>query len=40
MKSLQELAEIRKRAQDNVSLRKENNGKRIVVGMATCGIAA
>ncbi|MDP4091768.1 MAG: (2Fe-2S) ferredoxin domain-containing protein [Bacillota bacterium] len=40
MKSLAELEEIRKKALDKINIRKENNGVRIVVGMATCGIAA
>ena len=40
MKSLQELAEIRARMKDKVDLREGSNDIRIVVGMATCGIAA
>jgi NADP-reducing hydrogenase subunit HndB len=41
MKSLKELEEIRNRARANVASRKDNEGAvRIVVGMATCGIAA
>lgn len=40
MKSLQELQAIRNRAIDNVNLRKDHDGTRVVVGMATCGIAA
>ena len=41
MKSLAELQEIRNRALNQVNLRKEReNGIRVVVGMATCGIAA
>lgn len=40
MKSLAELAEIRERMRDKVVLREGNNDIRIVVGMATCGIAA
>lgn len=40
MKSLAELAEIRERMKDKVILREGNNDIRIVVGMATCGIAA
>ncbi len=40
MKSLQELAEIRDRMKGKVSLREGTNEIRIVVGMATCGIAA
>ena len=40
MKSLEELAAIRKQALEGVDLRKKSNDKRVVVGMATCGIAA
>ncbi|MGI5907957.1 MAG: (2Fe-2S) ferredoxin domain-containing protein [Christensenellales bacterium] len=40
MKTLQELEEIRKRTLETMNLRKESEGTRIVVGMATCGIAA
>ena len=41
MKSLAELAAIKEKAQKNVDLRKKEGAeKRIVVGMATCGIAA
>jgi NADP-reducing hydrogenase subunit HndB len=41
MKSLAELAEIRNRAINQVNLRKDREeGIRVVVGMATCGIAA
>ena len=41
MKSLAELQEIRNRAWNQVNLRKEReDGIRVVVGMATCGIAA
>lgn len=40
MKSLAELEEIRKKTLDQMSLRKDNGGMRVVVGMATCGIAA
>lgn len=40
MKSLEELAAIRNKTLEKVTLRKDNNGVRIVVGMATCGIAA
>ena len=40
MKSLAELAEIRNKMKDKVSLREGTNDIRIVVGMATCGIAA
>lgn len=41
MKSLAELQAIRDRAKANVALRQENpNAARVLVGMATCGIAA
>ena len=40
MKSLAELAEIRERMKGKVVLREGQNDIRIVVGMATCGIAA
>ena len=41
MKSIAELEAIKKRVLDSVNLRKEReDGVRVVVGMATCGIAA
>ncbi|MDD4503979.1 MAG: (2Fe-2S) ferredoxin domain-containing protein [Clostridiaceae bacterium] len=40
MKTIQELEEIRKKTLDTISVRKDRSGTRIVVGMATCGIAA
>ena len=42
MKSLAELEAIRKKTLDRINLRKEdeNEAVRVVVGMATCGIAA
>jgi NADP-reducing hydrogenase subunit HndB len=40
MKSIAELEEIRKRSLEKINLRKDNGGMRIIVGMATCGIAA
>lgn len=41
MKTLAELEAIRKRTLDQVGMRKDDNiHSRIVVGMATCGIAA
>lgn len=41
MKSLAELKAIRDKAKDSVIMRQENpNNIRVVVGMATCGIAA
>ena len=40
MKSLKELEEIRNKTLSQIDLRKKGDGTRIVVGMATCGIAA
>ena len=40
MKSLEELKAIREKMQNKVILREGSAEKRIVVGMATCGIAA
>lgn len=40
MKSLAQLEEIRKKTLDEIQLRTNKGGRRIVVGMATCGIAA
>ena len=40
MKSLEELAKIRQHMQSKMALREGENDIRIVVGMATCGIAA
>lgn len=40
MKSLEELAAIRKKTLEKVDIRKQNADKRVIVGMATCGIAA
>lgn len=40
MKTLEELAQIREKMKDKVGLREGVSGIRIVVGMATCGIAA
>ena len=41
MKSIAELEAIKNKVLDNVNLRKEReDGVRIVIGMATCGIAA
>lgn len=39
MKSLAELDEIRKKAQIDMGVRSEG-GRRVIIGMATCGIAA
>jgi NADP-reducing hydrogenase subunit HndB len=40
MKSIKELEEIRKKTIDRVNQRTDRTTTRIVVGMATCGIAA
>ena len=40
MKTLEELAQIRDRMKNKVSLREGTGEIRVVVGMATCGIAA
>ena len=40
MKSLAELAAIRDKMKDKVVIREGSNETRVVVGMATCGIAA
>ncbi len=40
MKSLEELAAIKAKMQNKVVLREGTNDIRVVVGMATCGIAA
>lgn len=41
MKTIEELNAIRKKALEGVNLRKDRkDGTRVVVGMATCGIAA
>ena len=41
MKSLEELAALRERMKNNVARRQDNStATRVVVGMATCGIAA
>ena len=40
MKSLADLEAIRKKTLEQVTLRKDEDSVRIVVGMATCGIAA
>lgn len=40
MKTLKELEEIRKRTLETINIRKDRTGTRVVVGMATCGIAA
>jgi len=40
MKSIKDLAEIKKNTLTNVNLQKDRKNARIVVGLATCGIAA
>lgn len=40
MKSLQDLEAIRKKTLESINVRKDREGTRVVVGMATCGIAA
>lgn len=40
MKSLEELKAIKEKMQGQVGLRSETSDTRVVVGMATCGIAA
>lgn len=40
MKTIQELEEIRRKTLDSINVRKDRSGTRVVVGMATCGIAA
>ncbi|MBR5538733.1 MAG: (2Fe-2S) ferredoxin domain-containing protein [Clostridia bacterium] len=40
MKSLAELAAIKAKMQDKIAIREGSDTMRVVVGMATCGIAA
>ncbi|MBQ3079070.1 MAG: (2Fe-2S) ferredoxin domain-containing protein [Clostridia bacterium] len=40
MKSIADLEKIRQKTLSQVNLRRESEGIRVVVGMATCGIAA
>lgn len=40
MKSLAELKAIKEKTQNEISMRNGAEGTRIIVGMATCGIAA
>ncbi len=40
MKSLADLEAIRKKTLEQVTMRKDDHAIRVVVGMATCGIAA
>lgn len=39
-KNIQELEEIRKKTLNQINLRKGRQGYKVVIGMATCGIAA
>ena len=40
MKSLADLEAIRARTLENINMRKDQDAARVVIGMATCGIAA
>lgn len=40
MKTIKELEEIRNRTLEKINIRKDREGTRVVVGMATCGISA
>jgi NADP-reducing hydrogenase subunit HndB len=40
MKSLADLEAIRAKTLENINMRKDDGAARVVVGMATCGIAA
>ena len=40
MKSIEELKAIREQALEQIHMRKDSGGTRVVIGMATCGIAA
>ena len=40
MKSIKDLEAIRQRTLDEVNLRNDRHGIRVVVGMGTCGISA
>ena len=40
MKSLEELRALKEKTKAEMNLRNEQNGLRVVVGMATCGIVA
>jgi NADP-reducing hydrogenase subunit HndB len=40
VKTIQQLEEIRKKTLERINIRKEREGTRVVVGMATCGISA
>lgn len=40
MKSIADLEAIRKKTLEDIGMRKNDSGIRVIVGMATCGIAA
>ena len=40
MKSLADLQAIRAKTLENINMRKDQDAARVVIGMATCGIAA
>ncbi|MCG2760664.1 MAG: (2Fe-2S) ferredoxin domain-containing protein, partial [Candidatus Delongbacteria bacterium] len=40
MKTIAELEAIRKKTLDEISMRTDDESIRVVIGMATCGIAA
>lgn len=40
MKSIAELTALREKAKKNLQVRSESSGYKIIIGMATCGIAA
>jgi NADP-reducing hydrogenase subunit HndB len=40
VKTIKDLEEIRNRTLERINIRKEREGTRVVVGMATCGISA
>ena len=40
MKSLADLQAIRQKTLESINMRKDENAARVVIGMATCGIAA
>jgi len=40
MKSIEELDKLREIAIENLKVKKENQGYKVIIGMATCGIAA
>ena len=40
MKSLADLEAIRAKTLENINMRKDNDAVRVIIGMATCGIAA